>query len=151
LIWLNFGHLFLVSLLPFATAWIARTRLASPPVAFYGGLFVGVDIAYNAFEREVLARADPTLLPEHSRRRARRRSLVVLAMFITATLIALVAPRLGFGLICGALILHLRPDVPGGPPKWSVHRKPNLVRLHKSMTMSRTGCEQQTRTLPSAG
>jgi uncharacterized membrane protein len=30
LIWINFVHLFMVSLLPFATAWIARTRLASP-------------------------------------------------------------------------------------------------------------------------
>src|SRR5438045_9005768 len=26
LIWINFAHLFLVSLLPFATAWVARTR-----------------------------------------------------------------------------------------------------------------------------
>src|SRR5207249_6145502 len=33
LIWINFVHLFTVSLLPFATAWIARTRLASSPVA----------------------------------------------------------------------------------------------------------------------
>jgi hypothetical protein len=40
----------LVSLLPFATAWIARTRLASSPVVFYAGLFVCVDIAYNVFE-----------------------------------------------------------------------------------------------------
>jgi Endosomal/lysosomal potassium channel TMEM175 len=38
LIWINFVHLFLVSLLPFATAWVARTRLASSPVAFYAGL-----------------------------------------------------------------------------------------------------------------
>jgi hypothetical protein len=42
---------------------------------------------------------------------ARRRSLVVLAIFTTAMLVALVAPRLGFALICAALILHLRPDV----------------------------------------
>jgi hypothetical protein len=28
-------------------------------------------------------------------------------------LVELVAPRLGFALICGALILHLRPDVSG--------------------------------------
>jgi hypothetical protein len=27
-------------------------------------------------------------------------------------LAALMAPRLGFGLICAALVLHLRPDVP---------------------------------------
>ena len=30
LIWINFVHLFRVSLLPFATAWVARTRLGSP-------------------------------------------------------------------------------------------------------------------------
>ena len=116
LIWINFVHLFMVSLLPFATAWIARTRLASSPVVFYAGLFVCIDIAYNVFEREVLARADATLVSERSRQLARRRSLVVLALFTTAMLVALVAPRVGFGLICGALLLHLRPDVTGSRP-----------------------------------
>jgi len=113
LIWINFVHLFMVSLLPFATAWIARTRLASSPVMFYAALFVCVDIAYNVFEGEVLARAKAPHVPEHTRRMARRRSLVVLAIFTTAMLVAFVAPRFGFGLICGALILHLRPDAPG--------------------------------------
>jgi uncharacterized membrane protein len=112
LIWMNFVHLFLVSLLPFATAWIADTRLASSPVAFYAGLFVCIDIAYNVFEREVLARPDARQVSERSRRLARRRSLLVLVIFTTAMLVALVAPRLGFGLICCALILHLRPEVP---------------------------------------
>ena len=32
LIWLNFLHLFLVSLVPFATQWAARTRLGSAAV-----------------------------------------------------------------------------------------------------------------------
>lgn len=113
LIWINFGHLFMVSLLPFATAWVARTRLASVPVAFYAGLFVCVDIAYNVFEHQVLARADAARVSARARRLARRRSLIVLGGFTTATLVALVAPRLGFGLICAALILHLRPDVSG--------------------------------------
>src|SRR5712692_10810105 len=116
LIWVNFVHLFMVSLLPFATAWIARTRLASSPVAFYAGLFVCIDIAYNVFEREVLARADATHVSEGTRRMTRRRSLGVLASFTTAMLVAFVAPRLGFGLICGALILHLRPEVRGNRP-----------------------------------
>jgi uncharacterized membrane protein len=116
LIWINFVHLFLVSILPFATAWIARTRLASYPVVFYAGLFVCIDIAYNVFEHQVLARADATQVSPRTLRMARRRSLVVLASFTTAMLVALVAPRLGFGLICGALILHLRPDVRGSRP-----------------------------------
>jgi uncharacterized membrane protein len=114
LIWINFVHLFLVSLLPFATAWIARTRLASSPVMFYAGLFVCIDIAYNVFEREVLAGADATQVPTRARRMARRRSLVVLASFMTAMLVAFVAPRLGFGVICAALILHLRPEAASG-------------------------------------
>jgi uncharacterized membrane protein len=60
LIWINFIHLFTVSLLPFATAWVARTRLASSPMVFYAGLFVCIDVAYNFFEREVLTRTDST-------------------------------------------------------------------------------------------
>ena len=42
----------------------------------------------------------------------RLRSLCVLAGFTTAMLVALVAPRVDFGLICAALILHLRPELP---------------------------------------
>ena len=112
-IWINFVHLFMVSLLPFATAWVARTRLASSPVAFYAGLFVCIDIAYNVFERDILARADAKQVSERSRRVARRRSLIVLGIFTTAMLSAFVAPRLAFGLICGGLILHLRPEARG--------------------------------------
>lgn len=113
LIWINFVHLFMVSFLPFATAWVARTRLASSPVAFYAGLFVCIDVAYNVFEREVLAHADVTQVSAHTRRIARRRSLVVLATFTIAMVVAFVAPRLSFALICVALVLHLRPDVSG--------------------------------------
>ncbi len=113
LIWINFVHLFTVSLLPFATAWVARTRLASAPVAVYAALFVCIDIAYNVFEREVLAQTEGHHLSERMRRMARRRSLSVLAIFITAMLVAFVAPRVGFALICGGLILHLRPEASG--------------------------------------
>jgi uncharacterized membrane protein len=114
LIWINFLHLFLVSLLPFATAWVARTRLASSPVVLYAGLFVCIDIAYNIFERHVLTQADPSHVSERTRRLARRRSLGVLASFTAAMLVAFVAPRLGFGLICCALVLHVRPEAAPG-------------------------------------
>jgi uncharacterized membrane protein len=115
-IWINFAHLFMVSLVPFATAWIARTRLASAPVAFYAALFVCVDIAYNVFEREVLVRAKASQVSDRARRMARRRSLAVLAIFASAILVASVAPRLAFALVCSALILHLRPEALGSQP-----------------------------------
>jgi uncharacterized membrane protein len=142
LIWVNFVHLFIVSFLPFATA-IARTRLASSPVAFYAGLFVCIDIAYNVFEREVLARADATQVSESTRRMARRRSLGVLASFTTAMLVAFVAPRLGFSLICGALILHLRPEAaPGSGLVRSFMGSTRAIvkdRVHRLRNRSRSG------------
>ncbi len=113
LIWINFAHLFMVSLLPFATAWMARTQLSSTPVALYAAIFVCVDIAYNVFEREVFAKADATQISERAQRMARRRSLTVLAIFASAMLIAFIAPWFGFGLVCSALILHLRPEALG--------------------------------------
>ena len=87
-----------------------RTRLASSPVVFYAGLSVCIDIAYNVFEHQVLARADTAHVSALMRRMARRRSLIVLASFTAAMLVAFVAPRIAFGLICAALILHLRPE-----------------------------------------
>jgi uncharacterized membrane protein len=113
LIWINFVHLFMVSLLPFATAWVARTQLASSPVVFYAGLFVCIDIAYNVFERKILNGADARHVPSRTRRLARRRSLIVLGIFTTAMVVALIIPRFAFGLICCALVLHLRPEAPG--------------------------------------
>ena len=113
LIWTNFIHLFLISLLPFATAWVARTHLASWPVVFYAGLFVCIDVAYNVFEHQVLACAEAAHVSPQMRRIARRRSLIVLGSFIAATIVAFFAPRIGFGVICIALLLHLRPEARG--------------------------------------
>jgi uncharacterized membrane protein len=112
LIWVNFAHLFAVSLVPFATAWIARTQLASAPVATYAGIFVCVNIAYRVFERQALAQADTTQISERARRMARRRSLATLLIFVAAMLCALAAPRIGFALICCALLPYLTPQAP---------------------------------------
>jgi uncharacterized membrane protein len=114
LIWMNFIHLFLVSLLPFATSWIARTKLAASPMMFYAGLFVCIDIAYNFFEHEVLKTTTSRAVPRRTRRLARYRSMAVLTSFAVSMLVSFFAPRIGFGLICCALILHLRPEAAPG-------------------------------------
>jgi uncharacterized membrane protein len=51
LVWINFVHLFMVSLVPFSTAWIADTKLAAVPVFVYAGVFVLVNLAYIPFRR----------------------------------------------------------------------------------------------------
>jgi len=109
LIWVNFIHLFLVSLLPFTTAWIAQTKLASVPMMIYAGLFVCVDGVYNVFERHILLRSED--IAEQGRLFARRRSLLALSLFAAAAVVAAIQPWIGFTLICAALVLHLKPDV----------------------------------------
>jgi len=107
-IWLNFAHLFFVSLLPFATAWIAATELAHAPVVVYTSFFVVTDGAYNLFEREVLRNSSDFSPAEF--RVSRRRSLTALALFAAAALLALIQPAAGMGFTALALLLHLRPD-----------------------------------------
>lgn len=48
LMWFNFAHLFSVSLLPFSTAWMAVSKLAPQPVAFYAAVFFLVNATYIA-------------------------------------------------------------------------------------------------------
>ncbi|MEK1891378.1 MAG: TMEM175 family protein [Phyllobacterium sp.] len=110
LIWINFAHLFVVSLLPFATAWMTRSDLAAAPVAVYAGIFVLVEIAYLVFEREILAQADSSMMSDEARRLARRRSIAALVIFAAASLVSPFVPLLGLGLICCALVLYVRPE-----------------------------------------
>lgn len=112
IIWINFIHLFFVSLLPFTTAWIAQTRLAAGPVVLYAALCVCADGTYNVFERLVLRESDEVTAEQ--RRIARYRSKLAFVIFTSAAILAGFVPCAGFGLICLALVLHLKPDV-GAP------------------------------------
>jgi uncharacterized membrane protein len=113
LIWLNFLHLFLVSLVPFATQWAARTRLESAPVVVWALVFVCVDVAYLAFERAVLAQADDSQVPAKARRLAQIRSWGTVGIFVAAGAAAFAAPVAGVALICLALSFFVRPEVRG--------------------------------------
>jgi uncharacterized membrane protein len=113
LIWINFAHLFMVSLVPFSTAWVARTRLAAVPVFVYAGVFVLVELAYLQFEHHVLAQVIVEEISHRTRRLTQIRSLIAFGLFLTAMLVSLKFPRCGFGLVCCAVLLHLRPEPPG--------------------------------------
>src|SRR5690349_22791769 len=52
LIWWNFAHLFMTSLVPYSTAWIADTRLAAGPVLVYAAVFVMINIAFLGYQQE---------------------------------------------------------------------------------------------------
>jgi len=113
LIWLNFLHLFLVALVPFATQWVAKTDLGPAAVSVYAGLFVCIDAAFLVFEREVMAQADCTAVPDSAKKHARRRSLTTFGIFAAASVAGYFVPILGMRLILAALPFFVRPEVPG--------------------------------------
>jgi len=112
LVWINFVHLLIILLIPSSTAWVARTKLAAVPVFAYAAVFVLVNLAYIPFEWHALALAPDELISARTRRLAKTRSSVTLGTFIVAMLVSLKLPSLGFGLICCAVLLYLRPELP---------------------------------------
>jgi uncharacterized membrane protein len=112
LIWWNFAHLFMVSLVPATTVWMAATRLAAAPVFVYALVFVLVDVAYVAFQSEALSQASDSDISPQLRRMIRIRSLLTLGMFSVATAISFWSPLSGLALVCCVLFIHLSPRVP---------------------------------------
>jgi uncharacterized membrane protein len=115
LIWGNFAHLFAVSLMPFATAWIASTRLGAVPVAFYAGVFFLVNVTYLLLCLEAVDRSASHKIEPRARSMMRMRSLVTLAVFAAAGVVALRYPIGGVAMICLCLIVYLSPGAPGTP------------------------------------
>jgi uncharacterized membrane protein len=110
LIWLNFAHLFSVSLLTLSTAWMAVSELAPQPVAFYAAVFFQVNATYLFLIWKLV---DPTRVDEASRRvrRVMRvRAITTLCLFGLAAVVALKYPLVGLGICCCCLIGYLRPE-----------------------------------------
>ena|SRR5437879_713599 len=88
LIWWNFAHLFMVSLVPATTVWVAATRFAAAPVFVYALFFVLIETACIAFEGEALSQASDSDFTPPLRRIARIRCYLALGMFSTAAAIS---------------------------------------------------------------
>jgi uncharacterized membrane protein len=113
LVWSNFAHLFSVSLIPFATVWIADSRLAAAPVTLYAAIFVLVNVTYLALCWEAVDRPAHEDVSQRMRRLLRMRSFVTIGVFAVAAVIALKWPAVAMALICLCLVGYLRPDIPG--------------------------------------
>src|SRR6476619_3708270 len=68
LLWFNFAHLFSVSLLPLSTAWMAVSKLAPQPVAFYAAVFFLVNATYVFLIWELVDRAPADDVPQKAHR-----------------------------------------------------------------------------------
>jgi uncharacterized membrane protein len=113
LVWFNFAHLFSMSLLPLSTAWMAVSRLAPQPVAFYAAVFFLVNATYICLIHELLDRTQAAEISPTARRVMRFRSIATLGAFAAAGLVALKFPLIGLAICVLCLIFYLKPDPPG--------------------------------------
>ena len=108
LLWINFAHLFSISLLPLSTAWMAVSRLSPQPVAFYAAVFFLVNATYIGLILELVAE---DIAPQ-VQRTMRIRAIVTLVLFALAAIVALKYPLAGLCICICCLIGYLRPDPP---------------------------------------
>lgn len=108
LLWINFAHLFSISLLPLSTAWMAVSRLSPQPVAFYAAVFFLVNATYIGLILELVAE---DIAPQ-VQKTMRIRAIVTLVLFALAAIVALKYPLAGLGICICCLIGYLRPDPP---------------------------------------
>jgi uncharacterized membrane protein len=113
LLWFNFAHLFSMSLLPLSTAWMAASKLAPQPVAFYASVFFLVNATYVALIWELIDRTPVEISPA-VRRIMGVRSTTTLCLFGLAAVVALKYPLVGLSICICCLIVYLKPDPPGG-------------------------------------
>ena len=117
LLWFNFAHLFSMSLLPLSTAWMAVSKLAPQPVAFYAATFFLVNATYTALTWELIHQTPDRKVPPTVRRIMRVRSLTTLCLFGVAAVVALRYPLVGLGICICCLIVYLRPEPPWAQPQ----------------------------------
>src|SRR5215467_3718941 len=98
LLWFNFAHLFSMSLLPLSTAWMAVSRLAPQPVAFYASVFFLVNVTYIALIWELIDRNAGDTVPARVRKVMRFRAITTLFLFALAVIVALKFPVTGLGI-----------------------------------------------------
>jgi hypothetical protein len=98
------------SLVPFATAWVAATRIAAVPAFLYAGVIVMVNLSYHGFAYEVVHRSTVDEAHKAIRRLALARSTLTLGLFASAMLVSLRFPVVGFVVVTGVLLTYARPE-----------------------------------------
>ena len=108
LLWANGGVLFSASLVPFATAYVAETRLAPFPTAIYAGLQCICGIAFNVMFRSIAQQRDDEEFRRHAATR-RRQNLVAVAVYAASAVVALFSPPIAILLFTAVSLAYVAP------------------------------------------
>jgi uncharacterized membrane protein len=113
LLWANSGLLFGASLIPFATAYVAETRLAAFPTAVYAGLQCVCAIAFNVLSRQIALQRDDEAFRQGARIRRRQNNIAV-GVYAVATVVAFFSPVVAILLFTAVALAYVVPSVGAG-------------------------------------
>jgi len=108
LLWANTGVLFWTSLVPFATAYVAETRLAAFPTAVYAGLQCVCAVAFNVMFFAIASQRDDEPFRQRARMRRRKNRLAV-AIYATSTVVAIFSPIVAILLFVAVALAYVAP------------------------------------------
>jgi len=112
LLWANVGLLFVASLIPFATAYVARTRLAPFPTAVYAGLQCACGIAFNVMFRTIALQRDDETFHRAARIR-RRQNQIAVGIYAVSAIVALFRPTIAILLFAVVALAYVAPTFRG--------------------------------------
>ena len=108
LLWANAGLLFGASLIPFATAYVAETRLAPFPTAVYAGLQCICALAFNMVFRTIAVQQDDEVFHRGARLR-RRQNWIAVGVYAVSTVVALFNPLVAILLFTAVALAYVAP------------------------------------------
>ena len=109
ILWANLGLLFMLSLVPFTTAWMDDTRFARLPVVVYGVNLLGAAIAYYVLQLTVFRRDGPEGLLRQAVGRDLKGKLSP-AAYVIGILGSFVSPWIGVLAYVAVAVTWLVPD-----------------------------------------
>ena len=109
ILWANLHLLFWLSLVPFATAWLGESRLASGPVALYGVVMLMAALAYFLLQHAIISSQGPDSLLKRAVAGDWKGKLSP-ALYAAAILLAAPAPTASIALYVTVALIWLVPD-----------------------------------------
>jgi uncharacterized membrane protein len=108
LLWANSGLLLGASLVPFATAYVAETRLAPFPTAIYAGVQCACAIGFNVVFRRIAAQRDDAAFQRGATVRRRQNNIAV-GIYAVSAVVALFNPIVAILMFTAVAFAYVAP------------------------------------------
>jgi uncharacterized membrane protein len=108
-LWTNMALLFLISLIPFSTAYAGSSGLAPFPMAVYAAVMLANALAFTGLALAIRRQHDPSERPAGFRGTARIINLGGLVAYAAAIPLAFALPTLSLALIFAVCLIYMTP------------------------------------------